>query len=68
MTSKLKQDQGKGCLEEEKCNYVPQNVFFNNEFDSMRIKHVNKLIIAHLNISPLRNKFEFLVEFIRGKS
>ena len=26
----------------------------------MRIKHVNKLIIAHLNINSLRNKFEFL--------
>ena len=33
----------------------------------MRIKHVNKLIIAHLNINSLRNKFEFLVEFIQGK-
>ena len=33
----------------------------------MRIKHVNKLIIAHLNINSLRNKSEFLVEFTRGK-
>ena len=33
----------------------------------MRIKHINKLIIAHLNINSLRNKFEFLVEFIRSK-
>ena len=33
----------------------------------MRIKHVNKLIIARLNINSLRNKFEFLVEFIKGK-
>ena len=33
----------------------------------MRIKHVNKLIFAHLNINSLRNKFEFLVEFARGK-
>ena len=33
----------------------------------MRIKHVNKLIIVHLNINSLRNKFEFLVEFTRGK-
>ena len=32
----------------------------------MRIKHVKKLIIAHLNINSLRNQFEFLVEFIRG--
>ena len=33
----------------------------------MCIKHVNKLIITHLNINSLTNKFEFLVEFIRGK-
>ena len=33
----------------------------------MRIKHVNKLIIAHLNINSLRNKFEFLFELIRDK-
>ena len=33
----------------------------------MRIKHVNKLTIARLNINSLRNKFEFLVEFIKGK-
>ena len=57
----------KGCLEVEECSSVPQNVSFNIELNSMRIKHVNKLIIAHLNINSLRNKFEFLVEFIRGK-
>ena len=33
----------------------------------MRIMHVNKLIIADLNINYLRNKFEFLVKFISGK-
>ena len=33
----------------------------------MRIKHVIKLITAYLNINSLRNKFELLVEFIRGK-
>ena len=33
----------------------------------MSIKHVKKLINAHLNINSLRNKFEFLVEIIRGK-
>ena len=37
------------------------------ELNSMHIKHVNKLIIAHLNINSLRNKFEFLGEFIRDK-
>ena len=33
----------------------------------MHMKHVNKMIMAHLNINFLRNKFEFLIEFIRGK-
>ena len=33
----------------------------------MRIKHVNKPIIAHLNSNSLINKFELLVEFTRGK-
>ena len=33
----------------------------------MRIKHVNKIIIGHLNINSLRNKFEFLFEVTRGK-
>ena len=32
-----------------------------------RTKSVNKLIIAHLNINSLINKFEFLVDFIRVK-
>ena len=57
----------KGCLEVEKCNSVTQNVSFNNELNSMRIKHVSKLIIAHLNINSVSNKFELLIEFIRGK-
>ena len=33
----------------------------------MRIKHVSKPIIAHLNSNTLKNKFELLVEFTRGK-
>ena len=57
----------KGCLEVKKSNSVTQNVSFNNELNSMRIKHVSKLIIAHLNINSLSNKFELLIEFIRGK-
>ena len=32
----------------------------------MRIRHV-KLIIPYLNINFLRNKFQFLVKFIRGE-
>ena len=33
----------------------------------MRIKPVNRLIIARLNINSFRNEFEFSVEFTRGK-
>ena len=33
----------------------------------MRIKPVNRLIIARLNINSFRNEFEFSVEFARGK-
>ena len=32
---------------------------------ALRLKNLNKLIIAHLNINSLRNKFEFLVSLIR---
>ena len=33
----------------------------------MRIKPVNRLIIALLNINSFRNEFEFSVEFTKGK-
>ena len=33
----------------------------------MRVNDVSKLIIVNLNINSVRNKMEFLVEFIRGK-
>ena len=32
----------------------------------MRIKNVNNVIIGHLNINSLRNKFSPLVELIQG--
>ena len=32
-----------------------------------RLKNVNQLIIAHLNINSLRNKFEFLISLIKDK-
>ena len=34
---------------------------------TMRIKHVNKVISAHLNINSLGNKFECFLEFSEGK-
>ena len=30
-------------------------------------KNLNKLIVAHLNINSLRNKFEFLIQQTEGK-
>ena len=32
---------------------------------ALRLKNVNKMIIAHLNINSLRNKFEFLISLIK---
>ena len=32
----------------------------------IRLGNLNKLVIAHLNINSIRNKFDFLVEKIKG--
>lgn len=40
---------------------------FNNDLNFMHINHVNKLIFAQLKINSLRNKFDVLLEFARGK-
>ena len=37
----------------------------NMDLKALRLKNVNKLIIAHLNINSLRNKFEFLISLIK---
>ena len=34
------------------------------DLKALRLKNVNKLIITHLNINSLRNKFEFLISLI----
>ena len=31
------------------------------------MKHVNKLVIAHLNINSLKTEFEFLTELAEGQ-
>ena len=36
------------------------------ELDNLRLRNPNRLICAHLNISPLRNKFDLLVEIIKS--
>ena len=35
------------------------------DLKALRLKNVNKLIIAHFNINSLRNKFEFLISLIK---
>ena len=35
------------------------------ELKALRLKNVNKLIIANLNINSLRNKFKFLIFLIK---
>ena len=38
-----------------------------NTLHEIRIKNANRLIIGHLNVSPLRNKFQMLEELIKDK-
>ena len=40
------------------------NIDYNLDLRSLRKKNLNKILVAHLNISSLRNKFEFLIEQI----
>ena len=35
------------------------------DLKALRLKNVNKLILAHLNINSLRNKFQFLISLIK---
>ena len=38
----------------------------NIQLKSIRIKNLNKIVIGHLNINSLRNKFDFLVTQVKG--
>ena len=38
----------------------------NIQLKSIRIMNLNKIIIGHLNINSLRNKFDFLVTQVKG--
>ena len=35
------------------------------DLKALHLKNVNKLILAHLNINSLRNKFQFLISLIK---
>ena len=51
--------------------YIPEaknhvdKININAELRSLRVKNLNKLIIGHLNINSLRNKFELLTHQIK---
>ena len=51
--------------------YIPEaknhidKINLNEELRSLRVKNLNKLIIGHLNINSLRNKFELLAHQIK---
>ena len=51
--------------------YIPEaknhvgKININAELRSPRVKNLNKLIIGHLNINSLRNKFELLTHQIK---
>ena len=38
-----------------------------NTLHEIRIKNANRLIIGHLNVNSLRNKFEMLEELIKNE-
>ena len=38
----------------------------NIHLKSIRIRNLNKIVIGHLNINSLRNKFDFLVTQVKG--
>ena len=48
-----------------KANQTTNLENINMDLKSLRLKNVNKLIITHLNINSLRNKFEFLISLIK---
>ena len=50
-----------GCNDEHMSNSP-----YSDNLKFIRKDNLNKLIIAHLNINSIRNKFDFLVDKIKG--
>ena len=46
-------------------NKMTDEAVTNKELRDLRLRNLNKLIIAHLNINSLRNKFELLIPQIK---
>ena len=41
-------------------------VYFGDKLHNFRVNHLNKIIIEHLSINSIRNKFNYLVERIKN--
>ena len=54
-------DRGNGnCSKTDHCDTL-------EHLNELRLKNVNKLVISHLNINPLSNKFDHLKLIIKNK-
>ena len=38
----------------------------NADLKSLRIRNLNKIVVGHLNINSIRNKFDFLAHQVKG--
>ena len=38
----------------------------NADLKSLRIRNLNKIVVGHLNINSIRNKFNFLAHHVKG--
>ena len=50
----------------EKVDNISQNIEYMPVLKKLRISNINKIIIGHLNVNSLRNKFEDLIYLIQG--
>ena len=49
-------------------NTVPTNDDFKRKLKDIRIINLNRIVISHININSIRNKFELLVEAVMGNA
>lgn len=49
----------------EKYKSISENAYSNTKLNSVGMKHVNKLVVTHLNINSPKIEFEFLTEFVK---
>ena len=46
-------------------NKIVRNIT-NTDLKSLRIRNLNKIVVGHLNISSIRNNFDFLAHQVKG--